>query len=65
MIKLLTEKELSELINISVKKLQRDRQQRIGIKFKKIGSCVRYSLQDVQQYLQQQTVEMLSNKQTT
>lgn len=49
----LTEKAVSELTGISVSTLQKNRFHRRGIPYCKIGkSSVRYSIQDVQDFMQ-------------
>lgn len=49
---LLTEKEVAQFLNVSVKMLQKQRQQNIGIRYSKIGSLVRYSMSDVIAYIE-------------
>jgi hypothetical protein len=58
-IQLFTEKQLAECLNISIKKLQKDRQQNIGIKFVKMGKSVRYRASDVEEFLQSNTQNTL------
>jgi excisionase family DNA binding protein len=47
----LTEQQLSELLNVSVRTLQGDRQRGGGIPFVKIGRSVRYDWSKVQEHL--------------
>ena len=42
---LLTEAELSHVLNVSVHTLQKQRRQGRGIKFCRVGRCVRYASQ--------------------
>ena len=56
---LLTEKQLSDHLNISVKKLQKDRRLNQGIRFVKFGKSVRYRMSDVETYIQKNTQETL------
>ena len=55
---LLTEKEVAKALNVSVSTGRRDRyKDRKGLvtelKYSKIGSCVRYKLEDVQKFIEQ------------
>ena len=50
---LLTEKQLSEILKVSVRTLQAQRQKGFGIPYCKIGRSVRYDMDAIQQYLQQ------------
>lgn len=52
---LLCEKEVAALLNCSVFKLQRDRRVGSPIPFKKVGRSVKYSLADVESYLERQS----------
>ena len=45
------DKELSQLINISVDSLRHMRQERKGPSYYKVGTNVRYKLQDVKNFL--------------
>ena len=56
---LLTEKQVAHLLNISIKKVQRDRQINVGIRYVKVGRYVRYRHEDIQMYLASHTVETL------
>jgi predicted site-specific integrase-resolvase len=49
--KLLTERETAELLRISVQLLRKWRASGTGLKHKKLGKCVRYSLDEVKRYL--------------
>lgn len=53
--KLLSEKEVARLINMSLSFLQHDRQRGGGIPFIKIGATVRYRKSDVDAYLSRQS----------
>lgn len=48
---LLTERNVAELLRVSVKTLQGQRWQKVGIPYLKIGRSVRYRSEDVEQYL--------------
>jgi DNA binding domain, excisionase family len=48
---LLTERELAKRLAVSQRTLQTQRQTGHGIPFIKVGKCVRYRLEDVEQYL--------------
>ncbi len=50
---LLTEAELSHVLNVSVHTLQKQRRQGRGIKYCRVGRCVRYASQSVLEYLEQ------------
>ena len=50
---LLTERQLAEMLNISVRTLQTDRQRGGGIPYFKIGRSVRYNRETVENYLAQ------------
>jgi len=54
--KLLTETEASKLLNVSLSKLRRDRSLGIGLPFTRIGRTVRYSEDDITDYLKKNTV---------
>lgn len=53
---LLTAKQLSEIIGISVDTLANDRYLRQGLPYIKIGKRVRYRLDDVMAYIESKTV---------
>ncbi len=57
MTKIFTEKECAELLKISVKKLQKDRCNRVGIPYVKLGGSVRYREQDIYQFLDNHLIE--------
>lgn len=54
---LLTEQDVSELLQISVKTLQGQRWQKVGIPYLKIGRSVRYRQEDVERYLEQSVIK--------
>ncbi len=54
---LLTEQDVSELLQISVKTLQGQRWQKVGIPYLKIGRSVRYRRDDVERFLDQAIVK--------
>lgn len=56
-LKLLSEKELSPIIGISVRTLQQMRTSREGPPFVKIGRLVRYSMAEVMKYLARHTID--------
>lgn len=49
--KLLTEREIADLLNMSMRTLQEYRFRGIGPRFIKIGRAVRYSPEDVEAYI--------------
>lgn len=51
MVQLLTEHEVSRMLNISVKTLQKHRVYGKGIKFLKFGRSVRYRLEDIENFI--------------
>ena len=55
-----TEKELASVLNISQKKLQKDRYRNQGIVFFKLGSSVRYPGRAVLEYIEKNTVQTLN-----
>jgi len=59
--KLLREREVAEILNISIYTVQRFRISGKGPKFCKISGSVRYLLSDVQDYIQNQTVTSTSD----
>ncbi len=50
---LLNEQELSSVLNISIHTLQKQRRQGRGIRFTRIGRCIRYASKDILEYLEQ------------
>jgi len=60
MTKLLNEKELSKILNVSVHFLQKKRRTGGLIPFRKIGSAVRYLRSDLENYLTQQRYDSTS-----
>ena len=50
--KYLTEIELSQLSGISLSQLRNNRYKGLGIPYSKLGKSVRYSLQDVVEYIE-------------
>ena len=48
----LTEQELAERLNLSIKVLQSNRLKGCGVPFAKFGSAVRYSLSDIEAFEQ-------------
>lgn len=58
--RLLTEIELAQRWKISTKKLQRDRSMRTGVKWVKLGRCVRYPLSWVREFEEVNTNSMAS-----
>ena len=50
--KLIDDKELSQLIGISVDSIRNSRREGKGIKHFKIGTAIRYRLKDVKKFLQ-------------
>ena len=57
---LYNETQLAEYLGISKKKLQKDRCRNEGIPYIKIGSLVRYKIDAVNDWLDQQTVKTIS-----
>ncbi len=49
----LTETELAHILDVSVHTLQKQRRQGRGIKFIRIGRCVRYASSDVLEFIEQ------------
>ena len=60
--KLFTEKEIAEILGISVSTVRRMRQQSSGPKATRIGSLVRYRLEDVQQFIREAAEGANSNE---
>ena len=54
---LLTEQNVAELLQISVKTLQGQRWMKVGIPYLKIGRSVRYRPEDVERYLTDSVVK--------
>ncbi len=54
----LNEKQVAELIGVSVSKLQNDRFYGRGLNYIKIGRTVRYSLEKIHRYMQEHTVNI-------
>lgn len=54
---LLTEHDVSELLRISVKTLQGQRWQKVGLPYLKIGRSVRYRQEDIDRYLDQAVIK--------
>jgi hypothetical protein len=52
----LNEKEVAEILGISLSKLRADRQHRRGIPFVKIGKRVLYQLEDIQETLEKNKI---------
>ena len=55
--KLLTSKELAEILGVSVDTLANERYLNVGVPYVKFGKRVRYRLDDVITYLDNQRVE--------
>lgn len=53
----LPERDVAEITGLSLSKLQQDRHYRKGIPYSKVGKLVRYSLQDVLNYMEAHKVE--------
>ena len=53
----LNEKQVAELIGVSISKLQNDRFKGTGLNYVKIGRTVRYSLKEIDKYLSDHTVQ--------
>lgn len=53
---LLTEDEVSKLFNINKHTLQRDRFNGTGIPYVKLGRRVRYKVEDIQKYIERNTI---------
>lgn len=58
---LLTERDVSEFLQVSVKTLQGQRWQKVGIPYLKIGRAVRYRREDVESYLNQAVIKTAQN----
>jgi len=57
---LLDTTQTAKLLNCTRRKLEADRIKGGGIRFIKIGKCVRYDLRDIENYLQANTVNSTS-----
>ncbi len=57
MTKALTEKEVAEMLGISVSKLRRDRWLNIGIPYTKFNRSVRYMIEDVEAIIRNNRIE--------
>ncbi len=57
---LFTEIQLAERLQVSVKTLQNQRWQKVGIPYLKIGRAVRYRRVDVELYLEQSVVKTVA-----
>ena len=57
-IKYLNEKQLSEFTGIAVQTLRNWRQLRRGFPYSKVGRAVRYSVTDVEQFMESRKVRM-------
>jgi hypothetical protein len=55
--RLLTEREALEILNCSRSKLATDRMNGLGPSFVRIGSAIRYTMADLEAYIQQNRVE--------
>jgi len=51
------EKEISKITGIAIQTLRNHRFRRVGIPYHKLGKSVRYSLEDVYQYMQSHKIE--------
>lgn len=58
--KLLNTNQAAKLLNCTRRKLEADRIKGGGIRYIKIGKCVRYDLRDIESYLQANTVNSTS-----
>lgn len=58
--KLLNTDQAAALLNCTRRKLEIDRIKGGGIRYIKIGKCVRYNLRDIERYLQANTVSSTS-----
>lgn len=57
---LLTEKEAAGMLKISVHKMRQDRVKGTGMRFCRLGRCVRYRLSDVQAFIESHTFQSTS-----
>ena len=60
--KLLNEKQVSEIIGVSVHKLRANRNDKVGIPFVKMGRNVRYREADVQSFIERRVVQTTTGK---
>jgi hypothetical protein len=58
--KLLNTEQTAKLLNCTIRKLESDRIKGGGIRYVKIGKCVRYNLSDIESYIQNNTVNSTS-----
>lgn len=58
----MNEKQVAESLNVSVKLLQKQRMTGEGLPYLKIGKCVRYDPQDVEQFIINSKVKSTSEK---
>lgn len=58
--KLLNTNQAASLLNCTRRKLEADRIKGGGIRYIKLGKCVRYNLRDIENYLQVNTVSSTS-----
>lgn len=56
-INLLTEKECASLLKISRKKLQKDRYNKVGIAYVKIGGSIKYQYDDIIEYVDKNLIK--------
>ena len=56
MVVVLNEKDLAKRLSISVAKLRKDRIQKRGIPYIKIGGSVRYAMKDIEAYLNENLI---------
>ncbi len=54
--KLLNTEQTAKLLNCTTRKLEADRIKGGGIRYIKIGKCVHYNMQDIEAYIQANTV---------
>ena len=52
----ISEKEASSILGLSIKKMQKDRLQRIGLPYYKFGRSVRYKIADIEDWASRQKV---------
>ena len=62
--KLIDTQQLSEMLHVQPSKLEKDRTQRKGISYCKLGRSVRYRLSDVEDYLDLNRVETSGTPET-
>lgn len=56
-LRLLNEKQVAELTEVSVGKLRNDRNLKRGLPFVRVGGAVRYKVEDVRTYVEHNRVE--------